>query len=107
MFLEGRVGDGVHRPGVETPIGVDVGTRRRLAPDPVPMLLTGLLGPEHPDTLLARANLGSSYWSAGRTADAIAIGEQVVADRERLLGSEHPDTLTARANLEIMRRDRP
>ena len=66
-----------------------------------------LLGPEHPDTLSARANLASSYWSAGRTADAIAIGEQVLADSERLLGPEHPDTLGARANLEIMRRDRP
>ncbi|HEX2810430.1 MAG TPA: tetratricopeptide repeat-containing protein, partial [Kineosporiaceae bacterium] len=39
------------------------------------------------------------YWSAGRTAEAIALEERVLADRERLLGPEHPDTLTVRANL--------
>ena len=27
------------------------------------------------------------------------MGEQILADRERLLGPEHPDTLTARASL--------
>jgi len=57
------------------------------------------LGPEHPDTLSARANLATSYRSAGRTAEAVTIEERVVADRERLLGPEHPDTLGARANL--------
>jgi tetratricopeptide (TPR) repeat protein len=58
-----------------------------------------LLGPEHPDTLAARANLASSYWQAGRTADAITILEEVAAESVRLLGPEHPDTLAARANL--------
>ena len=58
-----------------------------------------ILGPEHPDTLTARANLASSYRQAGRTNDAIKIEEQVVGDRERILGPEHPNTLTARANL--------
>ena len=58
-----------------------------------------LLGAEHPRTLLARANLASSYWQAGRTNDAITIEERVLADSERLLGHEHPNTLTARANL--------
>jgi tetratricopeptide (TPR) repeat protein len=62
-------------------------------------LATALLGAEHPDTLAARDNLALSYWSAGRIADAIALQEQVLADRERLLGPEHPDTLTARTNL--------
>ena len=37
----------------------------------------------------------------GRTADAIAIFERVVADHERLLGDEHPATPTARANLAV------
>jgi hypothetical protein len=41
----------------------------------------------------------SSYWSAGRTTDAIPLGESVLADRERILGADHPSTLTARANL--------
>ncbi|MFE2889656.1 NB-ARC domain-containing protein, partial [Streptomyces sp. NPDC059272] len=30
-----------------------------------------LLGADHPDTLIARANLASSYWQAGRTGEAI------------------------------------
>jgi len=58
-----------------------------------------ILGDEHPSTLTARSNLAGSYWSAGRTADAIELQERVLADRVRILGDEHPDTLTARANL--------
>ncbi|MFJ7199758.1 MULTISPECIES: tetratricopeptide repeat protein, partial [unclassified Streptomyces] len=58
-----------------------------------------LLGNEHPDTLIAHANLATSYRQAGRTSDAIEIEEHVLADRKRLLGNEHPHTLTARANL--------
>jgi tetratricopeptide (TPR) repeat protein len=58
-----------------------------------------LLGPEHPHTLTARANLACAYSRAGRTAEAVGIEEQVLADSERLLGSDHPDTLTARSNL--------
>jgi hypothetical protein len=60
-----------------------------------------ILGAEHPDTLMARENLASAYHSAGRTAEAIPIKEQVVADRERILGAEHPDTLRARGNLAV------
>jgi hypothetical protein len=30
-------------------------------------------GPDHPDTLTARVNLASSYWSAGRTDEAITL----------------------------------
>src|SRR5664280_2662984 len=62
-------------------------------------LASALLGPEHPDTLTARANLARSYGSAGRTTEAIGIQEQVAADTERLLGPEHPATLTIRSNL--------
>jgi tetratricopeptide (TPR) repeat protein len=58
-----------------------------------------LFGPEHPETLVARSNLANSYWSAGRTAEAIVIEKSVASDRERLLGPEHPDTLTSWANL--------
>ncbi len=39
------------------------------------------------------ANLGDS------TAQAIMIGERLVADQERILGPDHPDTLTVRNNL--------
>jgi hypothetical protein len=44
----------------------------------VPYLIVpgGVVGPEHPDTLTARANLAASYQQAGRTGEAIAIGER-------------------------------
>jgi hypothetical protein len=54
-----------------------------------------ILGPEHPDTLTARANLAASYRQAGRAGEAVTLLEQVTADRIRILGPEHPDTLTA------------
>ncbi|MCA1702538.1 MAG: tetratricopeptide repeat protein [Actinobacteria bacterium] len=53
-----------------------------------------LLGAEHPNTLTARAHLAASYYQAGRTSDAIALQEQVLADCQRLLGAEHPHTLS-------------
>ncbi|MEV0425821.1 tetratricopeptide repeat protein [Micromonospora sp. NPDC050495] len=58
-----------------------------------------LLGAEHPDTVSARANLAASHRQAGRTADAIALEEKVLADRLRLHGENHPKTVIARANL--------
>jgi hypothetical protein len=33
------------------------------------------------------------------TAQAIAVAEPLLADRERVLGPDHPDTLTSRNNL--------
>jgi Tetratricopeptide repeat len=50
--------------------------------------------------------LGNSYQAAGRTGEAIAILEQVAADRERLLGPDHPDTRTAQINLAIMKTEK-
>ncbi|WP_442941722.1 tetratricopeptide repeat protein [Nocardia sp. NBC_00416] len=35
----------------------------------------------------------------GGLSEAIALHEQVLADRMRLLASDHPDTLTSRGNL--------
>jgi tetratricopeptide (TPR) repeat protein len=58
-----------------------------------------LLGPEHLDTLWARGNLARAYRSVGRTAQAIPIQQEVLADSERTLGPEHLDTITARGNL--------
>jgi hypothetical protein len=54
-----------------------------------------ILGPEHPDTLTAQANLAASYRQAGRTGEAIAILEKVAAEMARILGPEHPDTQAA------------
>jgi len=58
-----------------------------------------VLGPEHPDTLAARASL--ARWT-GQAGDAAAARDQyaeLLPVRERILGPEHPDTLIARANL--------
>ena len=58
-----------------------------------------VLGPEHPDTLGAHANL--AYWT-GQAGDAAGARDQyaaLVPVDERVLGPEHPDTLAAHANL--------
>ena len=56
-------------------------------------------GPEHPDTLVARASLG--HWT-GAAGDAAGTRDQFAALLpivERVLGAEHPLTLIARGNL--------
>jgi hypothetical protein len=53
-----------------------------------------------------RANLASSYWQAGRTAEAIAIEEKVLADRVEVLGDRHPHTLSAGSVLDTWRKSR-
>jgi hypothetical protein len=56
-------------------------------------------GPEHPDTLGARAEM--ARW-AGYAGDAAGARDQYAALLpivERVLGPEHPDTLVARSNL--------
>ena len=58
-----------------------------------------LLGAELPVTLSTRGNLAVAYQAVGRTANAIAIYEPLLADIERLLGAEHPDTVATRNNL--------
>jgi len=52
-----------------------------------------------------RNNLAAAYGQASRTAEGIALHEQVLADRERVLGADHPDTLMARNNLAAAYRD--
>ena len=56
-------------------------------------------GPDHPDTLTARANLADTYHLANKLADALPLYERTFADRERVQGPEHPDTITACGNL--------
>ncbi|WP_331727139.1 FxSxx-COOH system tetratricopeptide repeat protein (plasmid) [Streptomyces sp. NBC_01213] len=58
-----------------------------------------ILGPDHPRALSARCNLARSYQWAGRTTEAIALQDSVLADLERLSGPDHPETLTARSAL--------
>jgi tetratricopeptide (TPR) repeat protein len=64
-----------------------------------------LHGPDHPNTLTSRHNLARAYRDAGRTTEAIALFEEILADRERLLGPGHPDTLTGRGNLALAYRN--
>jgi len=45
--------------------------------------------------------VATSYQEAGRTAEAITLHEQNLADRERMLGADHPETLQTRNNLAI------
>jgi tetratricopeptide (TPR) repeat protein len=54
-----------------------------------------ILGPDHPDTLLAREKLAGSYNLAGRHDEAISSYERTVVDREQVLGPAHPDTVAA------------
>jgi hypothetical protein len=56
-------------------------------------------GPDHPDTLTARANL--AYWTgeAGDPAAARDLLAALLPVRESVSGPEHPETLAARANL--------
>lgn len=58
-----------------------------------------LLGPGHAQAVQARDRLAAAYSSAGRLAEAMAVFESALTDRERALGPEHPDTVAARVNL--------
>ena len=55
-----------------------------------------VLGPEHPDTLSARANLASWTGEAGDPAVARDQYAELLPVSVRVLGAEHPDTLTRR-----------
>jgi serine/threonine protein kinase len=53
------------------------------------------LGPTHPLTLTFRHNLANALFSQRKTADAVALLEEVVAKRRAILDKDHPDTLAA------------
>jgi hypothetical protein len=57
------------------------------------------MGTDHPDTLRTRGRLAAAYRVTGRTAEAITLLEQTIADQERVLGADHPDTSASRENL--------
>jgi hypothetical protein len=57
------------------------------------------LGPEHPDTLIARGNLAVWTGDAGDPAAARDLLAALLPVRERVLGPEHPDTLRTRHEL--------
>jgi len=57
------------------------------------------LGPDHPDTLTTRNNLGVAYLTAGRASEAIPLLEATLEARQSKLGPDDPDTLRSRDNL--------
>ncbi|WP_328696011.1 caspase, EACC1-associated type [Streptomyces sp. NBC_00342] len=58
-----------------------------------------VLGPDHPDTLVALDDLAAAYGDAGRAQEALRLGERVAEARTRVLGPEHPHTLETLDNL--------
>jgi Tetratricopeptide repeat len=58
-----------------------------------------VLGPEHPDTLWARANLARWTGEAGDPAAARDQYAGLMPVLERVLGPEHPHSLIARHQL--------
>jgi hypothetical protein len=61
--------------------------------------LDDALGPNHPDTLTARANLALFTGTAGHPAAARDQYTALLPTIAGVFGPRHPDTLTARANL--------
>jgi hypothetical protein len=55
-----------------------------------------VLGPEHPDTLDARYNIGKALAWQGKWAAAENEWRHTTSDRAHTLGDHHPDTLLAR-----------
>ncbi|MEV0918761.1 tetratricopeptide repeat protein [Streptomyces sp. NPDC049967] len=58
-----------------------------------------VLGPDHPDTLVALDGLAAVYGDTGRGQEALRLGERVAEARTRVLGPEHPHTLETLDNL--------
>src|SRR5262249_49984705 len=57
------------------------------------------LGADHPITLATLDNLAGAYLLSGKTAEAIALYEQVRDARTKQLGADHPYTLSTLAGL--------
>ena len=57
------------------------------------------MAPDHPTSWPRATTSPPPTRAAGRTAEAIPLHEQTLADRERVLGPDHPDTLAPRSNL--------
>ncbi|KFY31329.1 hypothetical protein V493_01202, partial [Pseudogymnoascus sp. VKM F-4281 (FW-2241)] len=56
-------------------------------------LQEGVLGKEHPDTLLSMSNLGVALRKQGKNDEAEVLFRQTLQLQEKVLGKEHPDTL--------------
>ena len=58
-----------------------------------------MLGPDHPDTLTARANLAHWTGEAGEAGRARDLFAALLPDVRRVLGPDHPDTYRTQDNL--------
>ncbi|KIM19853.1 hypothetical protein M408DRAFT_334240 [Serendipita vermifera MAFF 305830] len=58
-----------------------------------------ILGIEHPDTIIAAANLALTYHNQGRWSESEKLFVEVLEQRRRILGIEHPYTILAAGNL--------
>jgi tetratricopeptide (TPR) repeat protein len=58
-----------------------------------------VLGPGHPDSMVAVERLASAYVAAGRVSEAVAWYQRIMADWGRAFGPDHPRTLAARVRL--------
>ena len=56
-------------------------------------------GDDHQKTFTPQDKLAMRYLAAGRTAQAIRLYRQTLADCERALGADHPYTFRSRNNL--------
>jgi tetratricopeptide (TPR) repeat protein len=56
-------------------------------------------GPDHPNTIKARAHLGYMYFVLGNYSDAVQLQQSVYDSRRKLLGEDNLDTLSAAAKL--------
>ncbi|MFE5211943.1 tetratricopeptide repeat protein [Streptomyces sp. NPDC056600] len=61
--------------------------------------VTSALGPRHPATLDARADLAAAYECDGREQDALDVLAELLADRERTHGADAPETVETRVRL--------
>ena len=58
-----------------------------------------LLGPGHPDTVLAGGLLAGALLAAGQAAEAVTWFRWVLAGRAEVLGPDHPGTIAAEVSL--------
>jgi tetratricopeptide (TPR) repeat protein len=58
-----------------------------------------VLGPDHPDTVMAAGHLADAYMAAGQAPEAAQWFEWILVLRVGALGQDHADTIAARRNL--------
>ena len=60
-----------------------------------------VLGPNHPDTVIALTNLAYAYWRLGRHSEALPLEQRALEIAEAALGPSHPDTARRLDNLAV------